>query len=258
MDRFFVRSRDRKNKPGEKGFPVTKLNIAVTGLGRNVGTTLVSSALAFFFEEKDYNVSFTECREPADAESLFYDSVSMDKRFANRNFADIYKCIDEGITMKNAVNLEGNINWTLVTPENRRAGIKLSSEKRGRLIQSARGDICIFDIEPRNEWNAYLLDMDMILVAVDPMPSKLIGSADRFRRLRKMEFDGTEIKWIVNRVNNGINKREVKKYLKSENVFWLENIASEKIYASEYSSAFFWENGEIRNIMDRLFTEILH
>ena len=230
----------------------------MTGLGRSVGTTLVSSSLAFFFEEKGCDVSFTECREPAYAENLFYDSVSMDKRFANRDFADIYKCIDEGITVKKADNPEGNINWTLVTPENRKAGITLNSEKRGRLIQSAKGDICIFDVETRNEWNVYLIDMDLILVIVDPMPSKLIGSVDRFRRLRKMEFDGTEIRWIVNRVNNGVNKREVKKYLKSENVFWLENIPADKIYASEYSSAFLWENREIRNIMDRLFTEISH
>lgn len=234
-----------------------KINIAVTGLGRSVGTTLVSSSLAFFFGEKGYTVSFTECGEPRHANSLLYDSVSMDRRFANREFTDVYSCIDREETVKKQGNIEEGISWSLITPKDCEDGISLDSKKRGRLIQSARGQICVFDVEACGDWDSFLLDMDLIIAVVDPLPSKMIRGAGRFRRLKKMEINGGNLIWLVNRANAGINRKEVKKYLRSDSVFWLENFPAEKIYKAEYSSGFCFCAEGIGEALRDLFKEIL-
>lgn len=257
MNRLFVRRNDEKALKSREEFPLTKINVAVTGLGRSVGTTFVSSSLAFFFSEKGYDVSFTECAEPRRVNRLLYDAVSMDKRFINRSFTDVYDFIDREQTLKKRGNIEEGISWTLITPKDCEKGIRLDAEKRGRLVHSARGQICVFDVEAHSDWNVLLLDMDLIVAVVDPLPSKMIKSAERFRRLRKMEIDGNDLKWLVNRTNAGISRKEVKRYLKSESVFWLDNFPAEEIYRAEYASEFYYAASPISEVLRHKFEEIL-
>ena len=54
-----------------------QFSIAVTGLGRDAGTTLVSTSLAIFYAEKGESVTFTECCVPGRSCSLLCDAVAM-------------------------------------------------------------------------------------------------------------------------------------------------------------------------------------
>ena len=74
--------------------------------------------------------------------------------------------------MRGTKNLEKGINWILPTPQNCENEMELSGEEKSRLIQSARGQVCIFDIEAENRWDHLLSVMDMLVVVVDPLPSE--------------------------------------------------------------------------------------
>ena len=85
MNRLFIRE-SQGRLTSAAGNPIDKVNIAVTGLGQNVGTTFVASSLAFYFAEKGNNLTFTQCLTPSRSNGLLYDVVAMDQRFHSLDF----------------------------------------------------------------------------------------------------------------------------------------------------------------------------
>ncbi|MFR7989231.1 MAG: hypothetical protein ACLU5F_01405 [Anaerovoracaceae bacterium] len=180
----------------------------------------------------------------------------MDKRFLNRQFIDVYQRIREGRPVRGTKNLEKGINWILPTPQNCENEMELSGEEKSRLIQSARGQVCIFDIEAENRWDHLLSVMDMLVVVVDPLPSKLIRSSRRFKLLKQIELAGCPVVWIVNRTNRGISRRQVAGYLKTKEVTWINEFPAEWIYSDEFSCRFHWENNDIKCQLMEIFTKV--
>ena len=123
-------------------------------------------------------------------------------------------------------------------------------------MAAAREEVCIFDIEADYSWNDYLMDMDVIFVVVDPLPSKLIRSRERYRVLKKLELAGCHVIWIVNKMNPGVDKKQVRRYLKSEHILWLEAVNPALIYENEYLCQFHWKNAEIQKKMLEIFTKV--
>lgn len=232
-----------------------QLNIAVTGLGRSVGTTFVATALAFYYFDMGKSVTFVQCLTPSKAESLFFDAVAMDQRFARRTFHDYYERICSSKPTAGMRNTEEGIHWILPTSCGKTC-FDLNPIQKGRLISAAKGEVCIFDIEADDEWNHLLLDMDMIVVITDPLPSRMICRAERFKRLKKMELSGHKILWVVNRMNDGVNKRQVRSYLKTSQIIWIPLFSADKIYQCEYNCRFIWKDAEIKREILEIFTKV--
>lgn len=252
MERIFFREKEEKTLP--EG--AERYLIGVTGLGQGVGTTFVATALAFYFRDQGRKVSFTECLDPASCNTLLYDQVAMDKRFSHRNFDDTYRhLMEEGPIQRNQ-NKEAGILWRIPTPENCKAQLTLNQRHKARLIAAAREEVCIFDVEADYSWDDYLVDMDVIFVVADPLPSKLIRSRERYRHLKKMELAGCKVIWIVNKMNSGVDKKQVKNYLKADHILWLEAFAMEQIYENEYLCRFPWEKAEIQRKIIEIFTKV--
>ncbi len=252
MERYFFRSRSDAAKKIDK----EQIRIGVTGIGQGVGTTFVASALAFYFRDQGKSVSFTQCLDPKKCTGLLYDAVAMDKRFAHRSFYDIYQCITDGQPIRRKRNRETGIFWNIPTPQNCLQGLRLDEKQQGRLIGNADGEVCIYDVEADYSWDSFLLDMDLIVAVVDPLPSRLIRAKDRFRQLKKMELSGCPVVWIVNKVTSGINKKQVRDYLKTSKILWLEAVEMEQIYKDEYLCRFHWENQEIQRKLLEIFTKV--
>ena len=257
MNRLFIRE-SQGRLTSAAGNPIDKVNIAVTGLGQNVGTTFVASSLAFYFAEKGNNLTFTQCLTPSRSNGLLYDAVAMDQRFHSRTFVDFYDLIKDGKPIKDKKNIESGINWRLPTPWDCEKKLDLDQEQKSRLIQGARSQICVYDFEVEEDWDKFLLDMDVILVVVDPLPSKLIRHSGRFKQLKQMELAGAKVKWLVNRVNAGINRRQVSGYLKSNDLILIEEFPIEAVYADEFFCRFNWQNHEIRCKLMDIFTKVSH
>lgn len=251
MDRLFIRG--KSVVPLER---VDQRNIAVIGLGNNVGTTFIASLLAFYFAEKGKSVTFTQCGEPGLSGGSIYDAVAMDKRFFGRDFADIYSKIKAGEAIRAIRNDELGVNWMIMTPFDRENCCSLSAEEKARLVRNPRDDINIFDVAQGKEWMDFLIDMDEIIAVVDPLPSKMTGAVDQFRRLKSLEIGGTvPVTWIVNGINSGVSRRQVKGFLKSNRIMWMERFPAEEIYGDEYHCRFHWENRMIRDSALAVFTK---
>ena len=260
MERLFFRER-QQHSDGQRGTskkgPIEQMHIGVTGLGRSVGTTFVATALAFYFREKEKDTAFCQCLTPSKASRLSYDEVAMEQRFGRRAFCDVYGKIAAGEPLvgglektSGKLNVEERINWILPVP----GSTDLTEVQRSRLVTIPKGEIRIFDFQAEDEWNPLLLDMDWIVVVVDPLPSKLIRSKKRFHFLKKLELSGCKVIWVVNRNNPGVSLRQVKAYLKTNQAVLIPDFGSEIIYRSEYSCKFAWENGEIQRKMMEIFT----
>ena len=252
MERIFFR--EKQEKQLTEG--AEQYRIGVTGLGQGTGTTLVATALAFYFRDQGRQVSYTECLDPSRCSSLLYDQVAMDKRFAHRTFDDTYGHLTEGRPLRRNQNKEAGVLWRLPVPDNCRDQLSLGPQQKARLIGTGREEVCIFDLEADYSWDDYLMDMDAIFVIVDPLPSKLIRSRKRYRVLKKMELAGCKVIWIVNKMNDGVDKKQVKNYLKSDYILWLEAFDSRIIYEDEYFCRFHWENAEIQRKMMEIFTKV--
>ncbi len=257
MNRLFIRE-SQGRLTTEVGNPIDQVNIAVTGLGQNVGTTFVASSLAFYFAEKGNKLTFTQCLTPSRCNTLLYDAAAMDQRFHNRIFTDFYELIKEGKPTKDKKNIECGINWRIPMPRDCERKLDLDQEERARLIQGSRGQICIYDLEAEEEWDKFLLDMDLTVVVVDPLPSKLIRHSDRFKRLKQMELAGAKVKWLINRANAGVNRRQISGYLKTNDLIFIEAFPIEAIYADELFCKFHWQNKEIKCKLMDVFTKVSH
>lgn len=264
MNRTFFReySPQSGSEPGESDNTERKfcdrLYIAFTGLSKGAGTTLIASSFAFYLMEKGKKVQYIQCMNPTAGGSLLYDAVAMDRRFINREFYDIYRRIKEGGQVRGFTNKERNIEWVLPTPENRARGDSLDDTEKARLIGNGRAEICIFDLEADGSWDKFLTDMDFVAVVCDPLPSKMIQSAERFKILKKLELSGCKMKWIVSNTNGGVNKRQVSGYLKNSEILWIKSIAPEEIYGDEFACRFHWENKTIKTQLLEVFTKISH
>jgi len=252
LERIFFR--ERQEKTWDRA--AERYRIGVTGLSQGVGTTFVATALAFYFRDQGRQVSYAECLNPASCRALLYDQVAMDKRFGPRPFERIYQKITDEDQALQGRNKEEGIIWRLPVPEDCREKRELNQRQKARLVGLPREEVCIFDLEADYSWDDYLMDMDVIFVVVDPLPSRLLRNRERYRTLKKMELAGCRVIWIVNKMNPGVDKKQVRNYLKADNLFWLEAIEISRIYEDEYFCRFHWQNAEIQKKMLEIFTKV--
>jgi len=260
MERLFFRQLQTEvsiDETNRKQKHRAQLNIGVTGLGRSVGATFVGTALAFFCRDQGKDVSFCQCLTPSKSVRLLYDEASMEQRFLRRNFCDVYERIRKGEPVNGVkekggrINVEERISWILPTNGNQE---DLTESQQARLLTIPRGEVCIFDFEADYQWNSLLMDLDVIIAVVDPLPSRLIHDKERFRFLKKLELAGCPVIWLVNRVNDGANMRQVRAYLKTNQIVTVPAFSPVSIYQCEYSCRFPWEDEEIRRKMMEIFT----
>ena len=252
MERIFFRTKEERTQENTRA----GYRIGVTGLGRGVGTTFVATALAFYFRDQGWQVSFAECLNPAACNTLLYDQVAMDKRFANRHFDDVYDHLAAETPLRRNQNREAGIIWRIATPEDCKEKLTLNQKQKARFVAAPREEVCIFDMEADYSWDDYLMDMDVVFVVADPLPSKLIRSRGRYRTLKKMELAGCPMVWIVNKTNPGIDKKQVKNYLKANYILWLPVEDAVHVYEDEYLCRFHWENAEIQRKFLGIFTKV--
>ena len=256
MKRAFFREY-RENVPSEKDWETAEQwNIGVTGLGRSVGTTFVASSLAFYLRSKGNSLTFCQCLHPTAGRPLLYDEAAMDQRFANRSFHRFYSLIAEDESTRGCENLEQGIRWILPTPEDREEGVRLSGRQRGRLLTSARGGICVFDLDAEPDWELLLADMDAVIAVCDPLPSRLMAGTERFKLLKKLELSGKPVIWLCSRFNSGVSRRQTAGYLKTRELLWVPAFDPALIYADEYACRFHLENHEIRKDLLEIFTKV--
>jgi len=233
-----------------------RIKIGILPLCRGAGATLIATSMAKLLSENNkFKISFVEIIEEKSIGNKFtFDSLGMDKRFAGRNFTDLFQLTKQGANIRGITNIDEGINWILHKPKDiKSVEIKSESENKigsienMRVINNAPGDIIVCDFEIHRECIELLKDMDILIVVIDPIPSSLIAGYETLSYCKVLEQKGKKIFWIINKDNKGVNKRELYKFIKLKELYYIPFINTEELYSAEYNCQLPISNREARS-----------
>ena len=234
MKRIFLREEESDIYLKDKN----NIKIGIVGISPSSGTSIVATSLAKeLSRDRKKRVAYIEVSND-DRKSFLYDSLGMDKRFAGRKFFDFHRAVLDGINISDEINLDEKINWALRIPTIANYGDKftsLNAMQFCRLINHVCGDFIVCDISWSDMVEEILQEMDYILAVVDPMPSKLIYSYERLCVLKRCEAQGRKTIWIVNKFNEGVNKREFNDFVKLKKEIYFPYVQQDYFYNAEYN-----------------------
>nr|WP_315023317.1 hypothetical protein [uncultured Aminipila sp.] len=214
-----------------------RFKIGVTGMESAVGKSFIATALAKeLSRDKEKHIAYVEI-SGINKLTFLYDSLGMDKRFAGRTFHDFYTEIAEGRSIAGLINLDERINWALCVPQNNEKikKRKLETIELCRLINNVTADSIICDIGQCDGVEQILKEMDVIVFVIDPLPSKLIAAYNQLCHMKKYQLEGQTIIWVVNKYNDGINKREFYDFIKIKHFIKVPVVSQAQIYLAEYN-----------------------
>jgi len=225
------------------------------GLSSGAGATAIAFAFAEYMAKVERSKPKREfkrlvttlevndfCDEPKGSS---YDRIGCDRRFAGRAFESCYAIASSGRSVRSVANMDGGVNWLLKPP-----GVPLeplSAQDWLRLIGGVAGDIIICDIsgsfrkeEGKSVENESLLrrilcDADHIMAIVDPLPSAMMADPSRLELIKEMEASGSDVQYILNKMNAGVNMRELRAFLKIRVHAEIPYFDPAQIYSAEYN-----------------------
>ena len=233
--------------------------IGVVGMSKGAGATLVATSLAKMLSRiEGRRVAYLEvCGCASEKGTLAYDAIGIDKRFKTREFMRFYSEVQKGNSVKGRGNPDERINWGLITPEDVKEEIKLSPLEMMRLVNNISGDLIVCDISGCEDVGIYLIDMDFVIFVIDPMPSGMIAGYPLLREAKRLEFKGKKTIWVLNKINAGINKRDMHAFLKLKTHYKIPMMPSELFYSAEYNCKIPYEVAQIRDGVKETMEDII-
>lgn len=227
-----------------------RYRIGITGISPGAGASFLAVCLAGYFAEGG---AF-----PAVAElgygGLYY-GLGMDRRFVLKEFHSFYKAARGNGSLRTLENQDGGINWALRLPTEMGPQGQLEYREALRLIYGLVGHVLIFDFSGRQDEEKWLLmkEMDLVLAVVDPMPDKLLLGQGTLERLK---LSGLQIQYLINKVNEGVDLREVMRFLKLRQTEQLPFLAPELRYSAQFEGCSPWERQQIKNAVSPVFNRV--
>lgn len=241
MERIIIRE-----KPNKKNEYFEKIKIGVVPMCNGSGASFISLSLAGFMANSEIaKVTYLEAmRENSLGKRYVYDALGMDLKFSKRKFYDFIKMIERGETIKGKLNLDEGINWILHIPsyENQISYFSKVIENSNKaflnnlkLIYNSPGNVIICDFQIQENIKELLDEMDFVIAVVDSLPAALIGGNEMISICKKIENEGKKTIWVINKYNNGINKKEILKFLEIGEAVWVPAIPYEELCQAEYN-----------------------
>lgn len=224
--------------------------IAVAAGAAGCGCSFAAEMLAAGLSELG-SVSLTELGSPH-----FFDALSLEKHFLSRGFTDFFGRLRRNESFGCDKNLFAGINWIARQGDDRDA---LSAAELFRAFCSPKEEYCIFDCSGlgSEEALAVLAESDCPVCVVDPLPSRLCESR---RFLEKLRLGLPEAVIIVNKMNRGVHRAELERFLGTKDYLSFPSVAPEYIYKAEYNSmltaavqGFAAQYGKAQDMLCRLF-----
>ncbi len=248
MNRIFLKEVEEKTTYSI----IEKNKICVTGLSKGAGTTFVATLLARYFSLQKQAVAYLELEAPTNDRPLLYDSVDMEQRFNKKIFHSFHESVQKGEKIRGKKNIDENINWGIVAPSFRDNLIPLTKEEEIRLLSNISGNTVIATCDNTSCFSEF----DCIVCVVDPLPSKLLASEARLKKLKKIELEYDNILWVINKFNKGVSLKDIKKLIKAKDVFCIDKIDDAHIYTNEFQCKFHYRNKQVKDITDKSVSKI--
>ena len=208
-----------------------KLKVGIVGIGSGAGVSFTSTCIAKACKEKGKLPCVIEL-----GKASIYDSIGMDKRFYGREYFKFYEAILNDKSIRNNKNISEGINWIVKDTSER--NFELSSSAALRLVNNAIGEVIICDFSGLEFDNhgimlkELLLDMDFIIVVINPLPSKLLPGLSKIEEIKKLIPKQI---YVINKSNSGVNRNELLKFIKINKPIYFPHLSAELIYEAEYT-----------------------
>ncbi|HML37040.1 MAG TPA: hypothetical protein PKA19_06440 [Bacillota bacterium] len=235
----------------EKCAGLDKLKVGIIGISPGSGASFLAGCLARYLAN-------TKKHSPAVAElgkGALFDSFGMDKRFAGRSWFRFYLALADNRSIRGKQNMDEGINWILRSPWEEK--VSLSFEQKLRLTGHAAGDVILCDFSGAEDSDFQLLrSMDQIIGVIDPMPSKMLAGYQTLCALKAMEAEGTDITYVISKMNKGVNRRQMLDFLRLRNPVFLPLVELQSIYTAEYNCKIPYTLGAVKNALRAPLEEI--
>jgi MinD superfamily P-loop ATPase len=182
-------------------------------------------------------------------------------RFAGRDYISPYSRIAGGGSVRGIDNIDGGVNWLLRAPGESCAGLGIADYIR--LSSGAEGDTVIVDVKGGfgREHRIHALqklinDCDRIFVVVDPSPSALMADVEKLGLFKSLEIGGADVVYVVNKMNAGVDVREMRSFIKVRKVVNVPFLAPEEVYASEYNCCTVYSMPKLAPLLSPSFEEM--
>jgi hypothetical protein len=190
-----------------------------------------------------------------------YDRVGIDVRFAGREYVSPYARIARGGSVRGIGNIDGGVNWLLRAPGEPCAGLEIADYVR--LSSGAPGDIVVVDIAGgfgRGQRTAALPkllgDCDRVFAVIDPLPSALMAGAEMLELFKSLECGGSDILYVLNKMNPGVDMKEMRSFVKIRNAVEVPFLAPEHVYAAEYNCCTVYAMPQLAASLDDAFSRM--
>jgi hypothetical protein len=235
----------------EKYAAMDKLKVGIIGISPGAGVGFLTGCLARYLTN-------TRKHSPAVIElgkGSMFDSFGMDKHFTGRTWFRFYQALKENKSIRGMWNMDEGINWILKSPGEE--NICLTFEQKLRLISHARGDVILCDFSGEAEPDYQLLEsMDQIIAVIDPMPSKMLGGYKLLCKMKVLETEREDMIYVVNKMNRGVNRRQMLDFLKIRKPFFLPLVGPESIYTAEYNCKIPYTISEVKDALQSSLGDI--
>ena len=201
--------------------PVPQQRTAVAGIADGCGVSFVAGSLAWKLSLRS-RCTLAELGRP-----YFYNALNIERRFAGGRFEFYEDALAARRTLYTINNPYHSLDLLLRRPD--AAGFPPAM-----CACKMPGDQVVFDLSgaPEDLLDEVLPEMDRIILVADPLPTKLLSGAARLDKLR-MQYPDARL--VVNKLNRGVNRQELKRFLGTDSFASVQHLAPELVYKAEYN-----------------------
>ncbi|MDR0518505.1 MAG: hypothetical protein LBG82_00405 [Clostridiales Family XIII bacterium] len=236
---------------------------AFAGLSSRAGATTLALAFAdWLARPSDRSVAYIGiCDEGLRLSGNDYDKLGIDRRFAGRGYVSCYDRLAHGGSARAIENLDGGVNWLLRVPGEKTAPFDVADYVR--LSACAASDVAVLDVcgqfggQDRVAATQKLLrDCDRVFAVIDPLPSALMADPEKLEMFKAMESVGAEVLYVLNKMNSGVDVREMRAFLKIRDAVEVPFLDPAGIYAAEYNCCTVYAMPKLAQALDTAFTRM--
>lgn len=240
--------------------PVTGAkNIGVCGLSEGAGSTFITMNLAAALA--DYmRVSVIE---PPFYTPYIYDTLGI------RGYLDEYDTtfypfahlIEEDKNLENNKEFKyNNVSWIVTDPDKKEISDWNYYKMLKLMYASKQSLLSVVDIGTYIEHESIknvIEQFDMLLVVIDPFITQYMNNYNSLLYFKKLKEEGICVEFIVNKFNEGVDKKRMLDYLGIKPMEYVPFISPEYIYGAVYDCLIPYEKKEVQEVLRPAFDELI-
>ncbi len=201
--------------------PVPQYRIAVAGTADGCGVSFIAGSLAWKLSRRG-RCTLAELGRP-----YFYNALNIERRFASGGFEFYEDSLAARKTLYALRNPYHSLDLFLRRPDAECFPSPMCACKMA-------GEQVVFDLSgaPDSLLDEALPEMDHIILVIDPLPTKLLSGVEKLERLR-MQYPDAQL--VVNKLNRGVNRPELQRFLGTDSYIAVQHLAPELVYKAEYN-----------------------